>query len=129
MGKKILSSIINLCIGISLLFIGIKNLLPDFIINKEEQIAIGFFLTVLGFTFLLLQILKIKNEKTLLYIGIVIGILLVTIGLFLMWKDYSFWAVVMATGIILFLPNLLGLLRRRFPDQVFFNKKPYNEEK
>lgn len=129
MRKKILSLIISICIGVFLLFIGIKNLLPDFIINKEEQITIGFSLTILGFILLLLQILKVKNEKTLLYVGIVSGILLVTIGFFLMWENYSFWAVAMATGIILFLPNYIEFLRRRFPDQVFFNKKPRNEEK
>lgn len=128
MKNKILSSITSLGIGIIFLFVGVNNLWPDFIVGKGEQIAVGFCLTLFGLISLFLQIFEIKKERA-LYLGIIIGILLVIAGLFLMGDNHSVWAVLLAVGTILFLPNFIELLRRKFPDQEFFNKKPYNEEK
>jgi len=122
MKDRILSSVITLGVGISFLFVGINNLWPDFIISQGERIAIGIYLTIVGFTSLLWKILKVQNEKVPLYSGVIIGILLLIIGLFVM-NNTSFGAAIIAPGLILFLWNFIILLKKKFPNQEFFGRK------
>ncbi|MDO8558804.1 MAG: hypothetical protein Q7R84_00525 [bacterium] len=123
MKNKVLYPGINFLIGVSLLFIGTKGLKPNFILNQEEQIALGIFFTATGLVMLVWRISRLKNENILLGSTIIIGLLLLVSGIILMSKNSLYGISVIAPGFILFLRSFVILLKKKFPNQEFFGKK------
>lgn len=113
MKNKVLYSGINLGIGITLLFIGIKRLKPNFIFNQEEQIALGIFFTVMGSIMLVWRIAGFKNENILLVSTIIIGFLLLVAGLILMSKNSLYGISVIAPGVHFIFKKLRYFLKEK----------------
>ena len=96
--------LINLTIGAILLFSDLKGLMPNLMVDKEVQIVAGvLFITIGLIQFFWRAFFGDRYIRMLANIGSAIGFLSVLIGLFSMWKGYSWWIYIMKVGIIIFL--------------------------